>query len=424
MIGEIRLGATLLFRLASGISFRNFLDRDTVSQFTHLTTPMSQQNAATAVERRPRDSSTAGGGVQSTIYSIIRSIGIVLLVNFAASKFFGAQNPQTKIPSFEESTSTNAIIQDYARIPQNIAPLWPSNSSVDVKIYVSTSLAVPAFHHIPKDRLIADIKDYKLDNSHEKRIVSTEFPLMKEAQNNHTLWAHLYVALAGKELDPASSAYNIRDAYHFFQPLNQYLAKKKVTKTKKLLGSSESTEEEEQIPATKSAVFASYYHPNVSLSFVQNSGVIQYSKLHPAPRSFMNLEATGARDETGQNGWYYPILYVNTFWQLRSHMTELNSTVKSLPIQIDLSNMAYWKFNMLSSVDENIKSNQRAIANGASGPAGGDGSEFEEIKRVLIDTNIYLLSTTAVVTVLHMLFEMLAFKNDVVCIVFPVTGAS
>ena len=46
-------------------------------------------------------------------------------------------------------------------------------------------------------------------------------------------------------------------------------------------------------------------------------------------------------------------------------------------------------------------------------PAGGDGSEFEEFKRVLVDTNIYLLSTTAIVSVLHMIFEMLAFKSDI-----------
>ena len=44
---------------------------------------------------------------------------------------------------------------------------------------------------------------------------------------------------------------------------------------------------------------------------------------------------------------------------------------------------------------------------------GGDGSEFEMIKEVLLDTNIYLLATTVVVSVFHMIFEMLAFKSDI-----------
>src|SRR3954454_6012298 len=35
------------------------------------------------------------------------------------------------------------------------------------------------------------------------------------------------------------------------------------------------------------------------------------------------------------------------------------------------------------------------------------------IKEVLLDTNIYLLSTTIVVSIFHMIFEMLAFKSDI-----------
>lgn len=44
---------------------------------------------------------------------------------------------------------------------------------------------------------------------------------------------------------------------------------------------------------------------------------------------------------------------------------------------------------------------------------GGDGSEFEMVKEVLLDTNIYLLGTTVVVSIFHMIFEMLAFKSDI-----------
>jgi len=44
---------------------------------------------------------------------------------------------------------------------------------------------------------------------------------------------------------------------------------------------------------------------------------------------------------------------------------------------------------------------------------GGDGSEMEMFKEILLDTNIYLLSTTFFVSILHMIFEGLAFKNDI-----------
>jgi hypothetical protein len=44
---------------------------------------------------------------------------------------------------------------------------------------------------------------------------------------------------------------------------------------------------------------------------------------------------------------------------------------------------------------------------------GGDGTEFEMVKEILLDTNIYLLGTTVVVSIFHMIFEMLAFKSDI-----------
>jgi len=59
-----------------------------------------------------------------------------------------------------------------------------------------------------------------------------------------------------------------------------------------------------------------------------------------------------------------------------------------------------------------MKMNAQKVATGQSVP-GGDGAEFEEFKRILLDSNSYLLGITGVVSILHMIFEMLAFKNDV-----------
>lgn len=50
---------------------------------------------------------------------------------------------------------------------------------------------------------------------------------------------------------------------------------------------------------------------------------------------------------------------------------------------------------------------------GGTTTGGGDGSEFEMVKEIMLDTNIYLLSTTVIVSILHMGFEMMAFKSDI-----------
>lgn len=111
-------------------------------------------------------------------------------------------------------------------------------------------------------------------------------------------------------------------------------------------------------------IITSHYHPNFTVSFIPDSGVMQYPTLNPAVRQYVHVEATGARDASGQNGWYYPVLFVNTFWQLRTHMTALNSTVTRLPIHININHLANWKFSLLASVDEGAKQTAKTAAEG------------------------------------------------------------
>jgi len=343
-----------------------------------------------------------------------------MVIQFAATQLFGPKNkapaastPGTPsaygpIPTFDERP-IEAIV-NYNPIPQNIAPIWPMNSSLDISIYVSPSVAMPALSKVDAATLVLKEEDLKLGDWKDTRQIDTTFKLPAEVQNNGTLWAHFYIGLHGETLDPTASGYDAAKAYHFSRPLNNIMPKKKVKKTKNLLAGTNETDIVEEAPESR---FGSYYHPNFTMAFIPDSGVQPYTTMHPAVRQHVQLESTGARDASGQNGWYYPILFLNTFWQLRDHMTELNSTVKELPLHITLTNMNNWKMTIYASIDEGMKQNRRQAASGGPMPAGGDGSEFEEFKRVLLDTNVYLLSTTAIVSVLHMIFEALAFKSDI-----------
>lgn len=353
----------------------------------------------------------------------MQGVAVFMLVQFAMNQFLGNKNASSptstatpgspaaagSIPAFENRP--NGPTDSYNPIPQNIAPIWPPNSSLDISIYVSPSIVMPALSGVDPATLVLKEEKYGLGDWKDSREIDTSFKVPKEVQNNGTLYGHFYIGLHGSALDPVSRTYNPAKAYHFARPLNLVMPKKKIKKTKNLLAGSNYTESVEETP--KGPQFGSYYHPNLTMAFIPDSGRQSYVSMHPAVRKHVQLEATGARDVSGQNGWYYPILFVNTFWQLRDHMTELNSTVEELPLHISLTNMNNWKMSLYASIDEGMKQNQRQAASGGPMPAGGDGSEFEEFKRVLIDTNIYLLSTTALVTVLHMVFEALAFKSDV-----------
>ncbi|KAJ5368197.1 uncharacterized protein N7496_007957 [Penicillium cataractarum] len=354
-------------------------------------------------------------GSNSGFKGALQGLGIFLLAQFVIGQFFGnKQNAASTVkpgnmPSFADRPDPSQVA-DYSAIPDLISPIWPSDSAIDISIYVTPSIVVPSFKS--KDSvLVMQEKNFTIGNYSDTREIDTTIKLPKQVQQNGTLFAHFFVARTGYPLDPAAKDYNTADAVHFLRPLNQYLPKKKVKKLKNLLAASE--EAEEEVDDTPDVQTVSYYHPNFTLSVVPDSGSQRFSQMHPAVRQYVQLERTGARDQTGKNGWYYPILFLNTFWQLKTHMTELNSTVTEVPLRITLNHLANWKFSILTSIDEGSKQSARQAAYGGPVPGGGDGSEWETIKEVLLDTNIYLLGTTGIVTILHMVFETLAFKNDI-----------
>lgn len=108
-----------------------------------------------------------------------------------------------------------------------------------------------------------------------------------------------------------------------------------------------------------------------------------------------------------------PVLFPNTFWQLTSQMTVLNETVKELPLRIDLKNLVGWQFQIMATMEANSKEAARTAASGGSLPGGGDGTEIEMVKEILLDSNPILLGITFVVSIAHMILETLAFGSDI-----------
>ena len=339
-------------------------------------------------------------------------IGVVLISQWLIAQFTGGNksgggsNAGGGVVPFSKRPD-RASISNYSVVPQLVAPMWAADSIIDMRIYVSASLALPALSSLPRDSLVLEEKNFVMGNYNEKREISTSFPVTKSVQENGTLWAHFYVALAGSQMDPLARGWDPTKAYHFTRPLNQYLSKKKTRKLKNLLDNTVDDEVEDSGPQT---TIQSFYHSNFTIAVIPDTGVQSWAQMHPDVRSNFLLESSGARDASGQNTWYMPVIFFNRFWQLKSQMTEINNTVDHLPLNIELTNLKNWKFSLYAAMDEGMKRQQNQ---GGQMSAAGDGSEFERFKEILLDTNAYLLGTTFFVSILHMIFEGLAFKNDI-----------
>jgi hypothetical protein len=108
-----------------------------------------------------------------------------------------------------------------------------------------------------------------------------------------------------------------------------------------------------------------------------------------------------------ETGHYYPVLYLNDFWNLASEYTPINETTPELNLTLTYGPLSLFRWQMYMS------QKQRNQWLSYFGETEHDGDDEDSLKQALIETNPYLLGLTIVVSLLHTVFEFLAFKNDV-----------
>jgi hypothetical protein len=193
------------------------------------------------------------------IKSAIQGIAIFVGMQFLMGQFMGKKSTTTTTTDASGAVvtvpaNTAAIPPFIARpdhldegatynpIPQRLAPIWPLDSSLDITIVVSPTFVSEPLAKVSKERIVVQENDFKFGNYTENRVIDTSFGVPKEVKNNGTLWGHFYIALSGNTIDPSVHGYDPTKAYHFVHPLTQYIAQKKIKKTKNLLAATNETE--------------------------------------------------------------------------------------------------------------------------------------------------------------------------------------
>lgn len=260
---------------------------------------------------------------------------------------------------------------------------------------------------------INDLNEFNIDSDYESlhlKFINTtineinsqnhfEIELTNNLKNNGSLYLHAFISKHDEDLY----------GYKRFQ-LNTYLPKKKEVKLHKLIGNDDEIEEiqEEEEEINEPVPIISYWHPNVTIYLSNPPGIIDTRQLPTSLYDVFPLEPTNKRDDsTGLIAQYFPLIYQNKFWQLKDHMTEINSTLDKIELNLNIENSAYWKVQTLIIFSDGMNQQEQQF-----GPM-TDGSEFDTLKKILLETNPYLLAITVCVSLLHTLLEFLAFKNDI-----------
>lgn len=138
-----------------------------------------------------------------------------------------------------------------------------------------------------------------------------------------------------------------------------------------------------------------YWYPEITINLVNTEDHLDVASFPAFLRRYIYADRI--------RNLYYPILYVNEFWELKARrMPLVEGSKHKLPLRITFSSTSFLKFQVLAHLDHLFKAQEVKF---------GHNSEVEQLKRMFLETAPWLIVVTAVITSLHMIFDFLAFKN-------------
>ncbi|CAF2523828.1 unnamed protein product [Rotaria sp. Silwood2] len=227
-----------------------------------------------------------------------------------------------------------------------------------------------------------------------------EFPASKNIQNNGSVYLHVVVTKHGYSIDPDErESHSAQYVFSKTKRLNRY--KKKVyKKTKNLLtGNTEQDEEYQKKADDKIVELLSHWHPNMTINLLDDQSPWTKGSIPPPMDKFFDFDI--------YTGKYYPVLYLNDYWNLLTDYYPVNNTIDNLNVTITVAPIQLWKWQMY--ISQNLRQSWYGNLLGEE----ENDDDQDAMKRALVETNPYLLVITIVVSIIHTVFEILAFKNDI-----------
>jgi hypothetical protein len=394
----------------------------------------------------PTPAPAAGGGGGNALSNAVVTVVRSFLLFYALSSFFG--------PKHRGGTTTGAGSPDAAAaaIPRT-RPMYAKGEPLEMWAYVTEDAT---FAHDRDDddarrRLVAREERLPLcgdaptlptdgadDGAREYRIahVITEDALARNA----TPWLHVFFARPGSPIDPSDARYDARDVFGGSMPLVRYYPKRsRQSERKNLLtgtmassssssssssrggagsdsdgdgsdarggGGGDDDDSDDSDSDSDGGGWTPHFKPNVTVSIVDEFAAFPLTGmgLPQQMREHMRFES-GNASSADHPGDYYPVVFMNEFWLLRDYLVPINETVPAVNLTLSIAPLSPWKWQLMLQMEKNFEA-QRAM--GAAGEKDSD-----ELKRVLLEGNPILLAVTGCVSFLHMIFDALAFKNDV-----------
>ncbi|PVU85968.1 hypothetical protein BB560_006852 [Smittium megazygosporum] len=275
-----------------------------------------------------------------------------------------------------------------------VVPYWKKGTPLDFSFYISTEKDISdrIITRTPSIEPIWEVHDIKL---------GSEFSYNKQIE--------FKVTDRNAVLDPESSEFDVDNlALKNYQITTSFVHKKDNGK-RNLIGKNNPIPKDDPDKDLIEGVSYTYLYPNVTLSLVDSSKILfNFKKENPEILKWVDSIPSERVIDYYGNGGYSPILYLNNFWQLRGSMFRVNNTKPNIKLNLEFNTLTMLKFQLYVSAQAGIEQNMALQGSDSVVNSGVD-----MLKRALIENSPYVLALTLIVSILHSIFDMLAFKNDV-----------
>lgn len=339
-----------------------------------------------------------------SFFSITKSLIVRALIIYFVSSFLRKPAPEVT----PEANSPNA-----ATTPVQKIPAWNffvNGTLFDLHAYVSEDLGTVNFSDpnslvwFQEGLVYGDW--YGGRNGDGTVTHRTMIQASEKLQKNGSIFIHVYVTRSGESPDPnAGDSYAGSEMGHTSRLLNKF-KKVRYQKTHNLLtGQTEKSEEEVRKSKIMTAEIMSHWHPNLTINLVTDQTNWVRGSVPQPLDEFIMFDAEGTK--------YYPIAFLNDYWNMMRDYQPINATTKELELTLTYQPLSLFKWQLYAAQAVKNKWTSSMFGDAIAGATDDADEDQDSIKEMLLDTNPYLLGMTIAISILHSVFELLAFKNDI-----------
>jgi len=233
-------------------------------------------------------------------------------------------------------------------------------------------------------------------------VKQTQIVASEAMKNNGSVYLHAFVVREGKSPDPADGKGKFSKKWTIYKShqMNKFKRKNYQKTVNLLTGDTSQSEEDQEKAKTMKYEIISHWHPNLTLNIVADHTPWVPGQVPPPLDEFVEFTVNLQQ--------YKPIVWLNDYWNLNREYQPINSTTTSLNLTLTFQPLTMFKWQMYSA--QAMKNRFNVLGN-LMGEE--EDQDQDSVKEAFLETNIYLLVLTFVVSIVHSVFEFLAFKNDI-----------